>query len=77
MVYEKENMREITLFLHLCNNKEALRQECSGNLWESGTGNMVNIFPVPYTYSFRCDQVLKSPGLWKMGYPLGMHFYRD
>lgn len=55
MVNKKKNMREITLFLHLWNSKEALRQECSGNLWESGTGNMLNIFPVPYTYSFGYD----------------------
>lgn len=43
-------MREITHFLHLCNSRETLRQECSGDLWEIGTANTLNVFPVPYTY---------------------------
>ena len=43
-------MREITYFLHLCNSMEVLRQEYSGYLWEIGTENILNIFPVPYIF---------------------------
>lgn len=63
---KNKHKRKITHFLHLCNIKEALRQECSGHLWEIGTGNIIYIFPVPYTYFLECDWVLKSPGLWKL-----------